>query len=495
MTEKPLDILRMANLCEAFTQSDLPFQVDTVDWAGTSENFRKIIEKECTIVQDKPGKKSEWYRASLSEIINLIGGGTPRRSNPEYWNGTIPWLSVKDFNHDRRYVNATEESITEIGLVNSSTELLPEGSLIISARGTVGAISQLSQSMAFNQSCYGVSAKINHTTNDFLYYLIKYHINNLRRISHGAVFDTITRETFEHIDVRVPSLPEQQAISYILGTLDNKIELNREMSETLEEMAQALFKSWFVDFDPVRAKMEGRWRRGESLPGLPADLWDIFPDRLVSSEMGEIPEGWRSTSLGKELGKLISGARPKGGSVASGIPSIGAENVIGLGYYDFSKEKYIPVEFFEKLKTKGANLQNGDVLLYKDGAKIGRKTYFDQGFPHFQCAVNEHVFILRMKRPVLQRYLFFWLDQPWVTQEIISLNSNSAQPGINQSGVKSLPILIPTLDAILSFEKNVSQLMHRLFTNCLESRDLSIIRDTLLPKLVNGNLPVHSFRL
>ena len=97
----------------------------------------------------------------------------------------------------------------------------------------------------------------------------------------------------------LPPLPEQRAIAHVLGTLDDKIELNRRMNETLEEMARALFKSWFVDFDPVRAKMEGRWRRGESLPGLPADLYDLFPDRLVPSELGEIPEGWEVKTLGK----------------------------------------------------------------------------------------------------------------------------------------------------------------------------------------------------
>ena len=266
------------------------------------------------------------------------------------------------------------------------------------------------------------------------------------------------------------------------------------MSETLESIAQALFKSWFIDFDPVHAKTEGRWRHGESLPGLPANLWDLFPNNFVNSKLGKIPDGWEPTLLGEELAELVSGSRPKGGSVESGIPSIGAENVIGLGHYDFSKEKHIPIEFFEKLKTKGANLQNGDVLLYKDGAKIGRKTYFDQGFPHSKCAVNEHVFILRMKKPELQRYLFFWLDQPWVTQEIVSLNSNSAQPGINQIGVKSLSILLPTSDVILSFDKSVYQLMHRLFINCMESKHLSTIRDTLLPRLVNGELSVLSFR-
>ena len=105
------------------------------------------------------------------------------------------------------------------------------------------------------------------------------------------------------IELLTPPLPEQRAIAHVLGTLDDKIDLNRRMNETLEEMARALFKSWFVDFDPVRAKMDGRWQRGESLPCLPADLYDLFPDRLVPSELGEIPEGWEVKTLGEHCRK------------------------------------------------------------------------------------------------------------------------------------------------------------------------------------------------
>ena len=120
----------------------------------------------------------------------------------------------------------------------------------------------------------------------------------------------LNRNHLHEASVQVPPLPEQRAIAHVLGTLDDKIELNRRMNETLEEMARALFKSWFVDFDPVRAKMEGRWRRGESLPGLPADLYDLFPNRLVDSELGEIPEGWEVGVLDDVI-ELLSGVTPK----------------------------------------------------------------------------------------------------------------------------------------------------------------------------------------
>ncbi|EQD50412.1 restriction modification system DNA specificity domain protein, partial [mine drainage metagenome] len=124
---------------------------------------------------------------------------------------------------------------------------------------------------------------------------------------------------------------EQRAIAHILGTLDDKIELNRRMSETLEAMARALFKSWFVDFDPVRAKLEGRWQRGQSLPGLPAHLYDLFPDRLVDSELSEIPEGWEAGTLA-DLSKL----NPESWSKATRPPLI--------NYIDLSSTKWGRIE-------------------------------------------------------------------------------------------------------------------------------------------------------
>jgi type I restriction enzyme S subunit len=307
----------------------------------------------------------------------------------------------------------------------------------------------------------------------------------------GGTRNALTKGMIESFIVPAPDIDEQRAIAHILGTLDDKIELNRRMSETLEAMARALFKAWFVDFDPVRAKMEGRWRRGESQPGLPADLYDLFPDRLVQSDLGEIPEGWEMRTVGDDLVELVSGARPKGGAIDEGVPSVGAENVIGLGRYDFSKEKFVPLEFFEQLRSKGADVRPGDVLLYKDGAQIGRKTFFDRGFPHPECAINEHVFILRCASSWLQRYLFFWLDLPWMTSEIVSLNSNSAQPGINQAGVRQLPLLRPTDEVVATFDRLVAPLTDVLFERCLESRTLAQLRDTLLPKLISGELRVR----
>ena len=172
-------------------------------------------------------------RYRLSEIMDLIGGGTPKTSVPEYWDGEIPWLSVKDFNIDARYVYTTEKRITQKGLKNSSTKLLQKDDTIISARGTVGEMAMISFPMAFNQSCYGLRAKPSIVDPVFLYYLVKHNVHVLRNNTHGSVFDTITRGTFDGIEVEIPDMSIQVQIAGILQSIDDKIELNEHINGNL----------------------------------------------------------------------------------------------------------------------------------------------------------------------------------------------------------------------------------------------------------------------
>lgn len=169
----------------------------------------------------------------LSDIIEIIGGGTPKTSVPHYWNGDIPWLSVKDFNNDERYVFSTEKTITQEGLNSSSTKMLLRDDIIISARGTVGELAMIPFPMAFNQSCYGIRGKKEFVHQTYLYYLLKDNIRLLKRQTHGSVFDTITRETFSGIEVRLPPVGEQREIADVLTSLDDKISLNKKINNHL----------------------------------------------------------------------------------------------------------------------------------------------------------------------------------------------------------------------------------------------------------------------
>ncbi len=189
---------------------------------------------------------AQWNRVPLIDYIELIGGGTPKTTVPEYWNGNIPWLSVKDFNNDKRYVYSTEKHISQSGFENSPTKMLHKDDIIISARGTVGEIAMIPFDMAFNQSCYGIRAS-RGIDQPFLYYLLKNCISQLKRMTHGSVFDTITRDTFANIEVDIPDAETQKRISSVLADIDNKIEVNDAINDNLQQQAQAIYSSMFID--------------------------------------------------------------------------------------------------------------------------------------------------------------------------------------------------------------------------------------------------------
>ena len=411
----------------------------------------------------------EWRKTTVGEAAPFVyGKGLPRGKRNE--SGNVPVYGSN-------------------GIIGyHDTPLTDKPTIIVGRKGTIGTVHYSPV------PCWPIDTTFYicddaHDDLRFRYYALKRL--GLERMNSDTAVPGLNRNAAHMQELSLPPLPAQRAIAGVLGAFDDKIALNAKMNATLEAMARALFRAWFVDFDPVRAKQAGRWRRGETLPGMPAALYDAFPAELTTTELGDVPAGWEARALGDELTTLVSGSRPRGGAVKSGVPSIGAENVLGLGRYDFSKEKYVPPDFFDRLKRKGADVRNGDVLLYKDGAKIGRKTYFDKGFPHADCAVNEHAFILRLRNAAAQRYLYFWLGQDWMAHKIITLNSNTAQPGINQAGVRGLPILMPPDDALSAFDDIASDMTGRIFANCHESRTLAAMRDTLLPRLLSGEVRVE----
>lgn len=195
--------------------------------------------------------------------------------------------------------------------------------------------------------------------------------------------------------------------------------------------------------------------------------------------------------LGDIISTLESGSRPKGGAEIGGIPSIGAENIERFGQYDYTKEKFISLEYFKKL-NRGV-VHSGDVLLYKDGAYIGKVSMALDNFPHAQCAINEHVFILRpSKRAPSSFFLYFLLLYDENRQALFSrASSKAAQPGLNQTEVKTLSILLPTTEEIIKFDNTIAPIMHQIAKNANENRKLSTLRDTLLPKLLSGEIPVN----
>ena len=249
---------------------------------------------------------SEWREVTLGEFAPFTYGKSlpAGKRNP---SGSVPVVGSN-------------------GIVDYHDSALTEGpTIVIGRKGTVGAVHYLPD------PCWPIDTTFFVAGNDAALVRFKFYALSslgLEQMNSDSAVPGLNRDAAHARELLVPDESEQRAIAHVLGTLDDKIKLNRRMNETLEEMARALFQSWFVDFEPVRAKLEGRWRRGESLPGLPAHLYDLFPDRLVDSELGEVPEGWGVGVLDDAI-ELLSGGTPKtsvSGFWGGGIPWYAAKD-------------------------------------------------------------------------------------------------------------------------------------------------------------------------
>ena len=419
----------------------------------------------------------------LSEIISLIGGGTPKRSMKEYWNGDIPWLVVSDFNNDSRYVEKSSEKITQLGLDNSSTKLLKPGMLIISARGTVGKLAQLNSEMAFSQSCYGIDAKTEFTNNDYLYYLLKVKIKELQSLAHGSIFDTIIRSTFDNIFVDIPSHKEQEQVVSILSNLDKKIKNNEEQNKTLEQIAKTLFKSWFIDFDPVRAKVEGR------PTGLSKEISDLFPDSFQDSELGEIPKGWRITTLNDITSKFTTGLNPRKNFVLGSGDNFYV-TIKNLGDFEVvldDKCDKVDDDAIKKINSR-SDLKENDILFSGIGT-IGKVVYVFDKVKNWN--ISESVFSLRANSEVTFPSFLYQLLKSYPLQGYVqALAGGSVQRGIRMGSLKEYQFTLSNFEVQQLFHETISPMIEKISLNLNETKNLINIRDTLLPNLFSGELKI-----
>ena len=442
----------MAALKAAFTESDLPFRVDIVDWASTSESFRKVIERDHVVLEEggfrqfearSSSESDEWRESTLGGLLLFSNGkSSPERSDslpyPVYGSNGIIGFSDE--------MNAPPNT-TVIGRVGSYC-----GSLHYSEK-----ICWVTDNAIRANATNGNDAK-------FLFYLLQTLQLNDRRAGSGQPL--LNQTILSSIPVVVPPPFEQRAIAHILGTLDDKIELNRRMNETLEAMARALFKSWFVDFDPVRAKMEGRDT------GLSKHISDIFPDRLVDSEIGRIPEGWEPKALG-ECFNLTMGQSPPGSSYndcSEGLPFFQGRTDFGFRYPENRKFCTAPSRI----------AWPGDTLV-SVRAPVG-----DINMAWTQCCIGRGVSALRHKSASSS----FTYYSAWTIQENISVyeHTGTVFGAINKKQFEALQTLEPKSELIEAFDANVSPLDSRIRGNTSEVRTLASLRDALLPRLISGDL-------
>ena len=458
----------VGNLREAFEESDLPFRVDLFVWNEVAETFREQIEAEHAVLATAPkltttssGMVGEWVESTLGEVAEFLSGGTPAKSYAEYWGGSIPWVSAKDMKCFR--LEDTEDHVTEVG-VDNGTKLVPEGTVLLLARGMTlindVPICVAQRPVTFNQDVKALRAK-SRVAPEYLPYLL---LGNKQRLlslvdlaGHGT--GRLNSDELKALDIVLPACPEQQrAIARILGTLDDKIEMNRRMNETLEAMARAQFKDWFVDFGPVRAKVEGR------TPYLAPEIWNLFPESLDCEAK---PAGWEPSELKDHIDILDS----------KRIPLSSRERAKRPGPYSYHGAAGV-MDHVDDYLFDGVH-----VLLGEDGSvvKPSGKPFTQYVWGKFW--VNNHAHVLQGK-DISNEMLLCFLEQvdisPYVT--------GAVQPKLNQKNLKSVPFPPIEPEIVDCFGAVVEPLFEqfRFFTE--QSYALRKIRDLLLSKLIFGEL-------
>jgi len=285
----------------------------------------------------------------------------------------------------------------------------------------------------------------------------------------GAVFDSLKCADVPNFKLRIPPLEEQRAIAHILGTLDDKIELNRRMNETLEAMAWALFKSWFVDFDPVRTKAEGR------APGLPQPLADLFPNRFEDSELGEIPAGW-AVRLIYGIADVVYGApfaASQFNSTGNGKPLIRIRDLA-----DESPEVWTP-----EVHPKGYTVRAGDIVVGMDGEF---RAYLWGGA---EAWLNQRVCVFVPKGGYSAAFVRNSIIEPLARVEATETATTVIHLG--KSDIDRFVVVVPTMPVLAAFNWACQLWYDRVVANKQESRTLAALRDALLPKLISGELRVQ----
>jgi len=431
----------------------------------------------------------EWQEKTFSQLGKIVTGKTPPSAVSGFFGGNIPFVTPTDFD-ERRFISSTKRYLTEKGADSINSSRIPNMAIMISCIGSDMGKVAISETECFtNQQINSIIVEPDNNP-IFIYYNLSNRKLEIRSVAGGSAQPILNKSAFGELNIILPPLEEQRAIAHILGTLDDKIELNQRTNETLEAMAQALFKFWFVDFGPVRAKMEGRWRRGQSLPGLPAHLFDLFPDRLVDSELGEIPEGWEVGKLG-DIAEIINGFAFKSKDyVDNGIFVLRTKNFADSGFVErLSDDVYLPESFLKS--HSNCICEEFDFFLVMVGASVGKvSTLYSNCLPALR---NQNMWCFRPKTGFENR---FYINN--AVMQIIQLNSQiasgSARDFFRKEDFKKFKILIPTQSILKYFENIIISNYQKISIIHQEIDLISALRDTLLPKLISGKLRVKQTR-
>lgn len=422
--------------------------------------------------------ESEWQKYKISDVGKVITGKTPPGTLEKYFGGDTLFVTPGDM-CEQKFIKETARTLSSSGKDTVKKVLFDQGIVVSCIGWQMGKSALIKQWAATNQQINTIIVDERVIDIDFLYYILKSKREEIFQLGATATRTPIVKKSlFEKISFLAPDLIEQKKISLCLSPLDDKIELNRRMNATLEAMAQALFKSWFVDFDPVidnalaaghpipeplQERAEARAALGDQRQPLPEAIRQQFPNHFVCNEdMGWVPEGWKFVKLGK-VTDLNWGdtSTTKQSYVDKGFQAYSAKGPDGyLSYFDFDRT---------------------GVVVSAIGANSGF-TWLATG--QWSCIKNTIRF-WSTDEQIPTEYLFFVTrgNEKWPLR-------GSAQPFIAQADARNMSILKPSGHTAIIFSANVAKLLDKIHKNSMMIEKLSTLRDTLLPKLLSGQLRI-----
>ncbi|MES1943427.1 type I restriction-modification system specificity subunit [Salinisphaera sp. PC39] len=424
--------------------------------------------------------QNNYQTVELGDLGRIVTGKTPSTKVPEYFGGDIPFVTPSDMD-GRKTISSTDRYLTQDGASAVKSAIVPEGSVMVSCIGSdLGKVAFTGRMSVTNQQINTIIVDRDRFNAEYIYYDLSTRQNELKtQGASGSAVPILNKGHFSKLHIKLPPLDTQAAIANILSAFDNKIELNRQINRTLEAMARAIFKAWFVDFEPVKAKAAS----ATSFRGMPQDVFDQLPAKLTESDLGPVPEGWTHLPIG-DLVEVVGG----------GTPSTKNSDFWEQGEYpfctpkDLSKlsapilldtERHITRAGVDKISSR--QLPVGTVIL-SSRAPIGYLALAET-----PVSVNQGI-IAMVTGKVPNSYILLWTEE---NMEIIkSRAGGSTFAEISKRNFRPIPVLRPDDTTLQTFGEIAQSLFARIASNERESWTLAAIRDTLLPKLISGEIRV-----
>lgn len=395
----------------------------------------------------------EWKEVRLGDVCTRVcSGGTPKSTNLSYYGGEIPWLNTKEIDFNRIY--STEKTITDSGLNNSSAKWIVPNTVTVAMYGaTAGKSCIVKVPMTTNQACCNLTINDEVADYEFVYYSLKNDYTTLASLANGGAQQNLNAQIIKDYVLKMPSLADQRRIASILSSLDRKIELNNKINADLEEMAQAIFKNWFVDFEPFK------------------------DGKFVDSELGMIPEGWKVGTLG-DITKNKSAKVKERNDVKVLSPVTTGELVLS--------EEYFTKQVFSSSIAKYKIVNKGDFAYNPARVNIGSlgRNEFD-----FDGCVSP-VYVVFSVLDGYENYFDLFRKTDFFKDSVASLAIGGVRQSLSYDDLSSIEVIIPSENIVEKFNNLYNQMKKTIKANKLENSRLSLLRDTLLPRLMSGELEI-----